>query len=85
MLDKIDAWQVFWSILMVLLTYISIMITFFFKKLGKIEKETDERVLIIMCDKYRKECEDDCIKSRQERASFLHKHAHSGTAGEVIR
>ena len=85
MLEKIDAWEVFWSILVALMTYISIMITFFFKKLGTIEKRVDERVLIIMCDKYRKECEDDCIRSRQERASFLHKHAHSGQAGEVIK
>ena len=85
MIDKIDAWQVFWSILLVLMTYISVMVTFFFKRLGMIEKQVDERVLIIMCDKYRKECEEDCEKSRAERSKFIHLHGSLGTAGEVIK
>ena len=71
MIDKIDAWEVFWSILVALMSYISIMITFFRKELKEIKKDTQERVLIIMCDKYRKECESDCNQSRQQRDKMI--------------
>jgi len=85
MLDKVDAWQVFWSILIALVSYISIMITMFRKELKEVKKETSQRVLIVMCDKYRTECEEDCTKFRQERQKYIHTHGSLGTAGEVIK
>jgi hypothetical protein len=84
-MEKIDAWQVFWSILIVLGSYISVMITLFRKELHELRKEIEEKTSILDCKVYRKECEEDCNRSRQERARFLHQHASKGQAGEVIK
>ena len=71
MIDKVDAWQVFWSILIALMSYIAIMITFFRKELKEVRAEAERRVLIIMCDKYRLECEKDCKESRDQRDKYI--------------
>ena len=84
-IDKIDAWQVFWSILLVLISYISIMITLFRKDLQELKGEIDKRETIENCKDYRKQCEEDCVRSRAERAKYLHAHATIGTAGEVVK
>jgi hypothetical protein len=84
-MEKVDAWQVFWSILIVLGGYISVMITLFRKEVNKLREEIEEKVSTIDCKITRKECEEDCNRSRQERARFLHQHASQGQAGEVIK
>jgi hypothetical protein len=73
MIDKIDAWQVFWSLLTALVSYIAFMITLFRKELKEVKTETNQRVLIVMCDKYRIDCEKECTKSREQRDKFIEK------------
>ena len=73
MLDKIDAWQVFWSILMMMMSYISIMITIFIKKLKELEAKIDTKVVINYCEKMREGCQRDCQKSREQRDKYIEK------------
>ena len=70
-MEKIDAWQVFWSLLTILVSYIAIMITLFRRELREVKLDTDKRVLIISCDKYREGCQKDCAKSREQRDKFI--------------
>jgi hypothetical protein len=81
----IDAWQVFWSILMALVSYVAIMITFFMKRLGKIETKLDSKVNWEDCKDIRKDCQSDCEKSRADRDRAHHFHGQEGRAGEVIK
>ena len=84
-MDKVDAWQVFWTILIFLGTYISVMITIFRKNQKEIETKLDGKVATLDCKYYRDECEKDCERSRAERAKFIHQHGQEGRAGEVIK
>ena len=71
MLDKIDAWQVFWSILIMLCSYIAIMITLFRTDIKEMKKDLLLRVTIPSCKEIRADCEKDCKESRDRRDEFI--------------
>lgn len=71
MTDKIDAWQVFWSLLTMLVSYIAIMITLFRKEIKEVKTETEKRILVITCDRLREACQRECTKSREQRDKFI--------------
>ena len=75
-MEKIDGWQVFWSILVALMSYVSVMITFFMKKLNTIADDVSKRQTVTTCEKYRDECERDCKESRQQRDRFIERLYH---------
>jgi hypothetical protein len=85
MIDKIDAWQVFWSILSMVISYIAIMITLFRKEQKELRKACDMKVSVETCREIREKCSEDCAKSRLERARYTHTHGQLGNAGEVIK
>ena len=71
MIDKIDAWQVFWAILIMLGSYISIMITLFRNEQKEIKKDVALCVTIVACKDFRADCEKTCAKSRVDRDKFI--------------
>ena len=84
-MDKIDAWQVVWSIVLIMLTYLSVTVTIFLRVLKDLKLEISKKESAENCEKYRRACEEDCNKSRLERARFTHTHGTLGSAGEVIK
>ena len=67
MIDKIDAWQVFYSLLLLLGGYISVMITLFRNDLKEIKNSINMKVDRADCKDFRDECEKDCNQSRISR------------------
>ena len=84
-MEKVDAWNVFWTILTALISYVAVMATMIMRRLNQMDKRIDQKVGLTACKEHRDDCQDDCEKSRADRARFIHIHGSLGTAGEVIK
>jgi hypothetical protein len=71
MIDKIDPWQVFWSILVLVFSYTGTVVTMLRRDYKKLKSKVEDRVLIAECEKIRIECEKTCEKSREQRDKFI--------------